>query len=165
MEVLISYKSKHIKGFRGQQILVHRDFEKALDRLESYAAEQGITLIVNQSYRKQDQKVRGNIVAPASRSNHFVGYAIDANIRYRNQKYFAAILMQSNLDQLPEPIINFINAVRKDKSLRWGGDFKTQDPVHFDVPINHTRPKSWLTQFERCRKDVDNASYLWMFWR
>jgi hypothetical protein len=165
MEALTAFKSDHIKGFRGQQILVHKDFEESLARLETYAAAQEITLMVNQSYRKQGQKVSRAVVNPANRSNHLIGFAIDANISYQGVKYFAANLKRSKLDQLPEPISNFIKAVRKDKSLRWGGDFRKQDPVHFDVPINLTRPKTWEAYFKRCQKDVENASYVWEFWK
>lgn len=164
METLVAFKSEHIKGFRGQQILVHKGFEEALSRLETYAAAQHVTLVVNQSYRKQGQKVDRAVVNPASRSNHLVGYAIDVNIRYNGKKYFSEDLRRSNLDQLPAAISDFIDAVRTDKSIRWGGDFRKQDPVHFDVPINHTQPKNWTAYAERCRMEVDSAPYVWEIW-
>ena len=164
MEALVSFTSDRIKGFRGQQILVHKEFTEALNRLEGYAAEQDVNLIVNQSYRKQGQTVNGAIVSPASRSNHLVGFAVDLNIRYDGVKYFSADLRRGNLSHLPPSISVFIDAVRKDKSIRWGGDFNQQDPVHFDIPINLTRPQKWAAYAERCRMDVDSAAYVWEVW-
>jgi hypothetical protein len=36
------------------------------------------------------------------------------------------------LDEQPEQIRAFIDALRSDGVIRWGGDFSTADPVHLD---------------------------------
>ncbi|GGW69843.1 hypothetical protein DFQ11_10617 [Winogradskyella epiphytica] len=79
-ESLIEYKGKNIKGLRGKQILIHKDFEKDLQKIDDYASKNNINLIVNHSYRLDKYALSGAIVKPEKTSDHHAGFAIDFNI-------------------------------------------------------------------------------------
>jgi hypothetical protein len=76
-------------------------------------------------------------VPPASKSCQFEGSL------YNSKK-----LRPSNLDQLPEEISDFINAIRKDNELRWGGDFNTEEPVHIDDDFYHKPQILYLAKLD-----------------
>ena len=147
-KTLIEYNGVNIKGLRGRQILIHKEFKKYIIKIDSFASKHRIGLIINQGYRYKNQLLRKSIVKPAKLSNHHAGFAIDFNIKCEGRKYFAKDLKRKNLLKLPKNIQGFIYDIRKNKDLRWGGDFKQQDPIHIDIPINIKNRKKWI-DFEK----------------
>ncbi len=164
-EALTEYESKNIRGFRGRQILIHKNFRPYMQRIDRYAKENGIKLIINQSYRNSKQNVRRTIVKPVQLSNHKAGFAIDFNIKFEGKKYFAKDLNRKNLGKQPKQIQDFIQAIRDDKELRWGGDFRNQDPVHIDYPLNLKNKERWLEYSKACSQDYSNAIPKWKIWK
>lgn len=158
---LTEFKGRKIQGLRGQQILVHQDFVPHMARVDEYAVKNRVRLVVIHSYRYEDQKMHRTVVTPVSRSNHLAGHAIDFNLDYRGKRYFSHNLKRNNLPNLPENIQNFMTDLRSDEALRWGGDFRREDPVHIDLPIN-LRDKSMWTQTNReCKEEYDNRRLKW----
>ena len=59
---------------------------------------------------------------------------------------------------------NFINEIRKNKKLRWGGDFNREDPIHIDTPINKNK-KKWSNYMQLCDKDFSKGVPKWKIWK
>ncbi|MBD0403717.1 M15 family metallopeptidase [Flammeovirga sp. EKP202] len=163
-KTLIEYKSERIKGLRGRQILIHKDFNIHLKQIEVYAIEHDVVLIINQSYRSDKHSVKGAIVKPGKQSNHLAGFAIDFNIINDGKKYLSNELKRDRLSKLPVDIQNFINAIRQDKSLRWGGDFRNEDPIHIDSPLNLKNRVHWKQCSEECAIDYNVRVPKWKIW-
>lgn len=126
---LVEFTGKH---FIGNKVMVDKDFTEALSRIDQYAQSCELNVWVTSSARNLNEQVRGAIVPPASKSCHHIGHAIDMNLQFKEVLYNSKKLKKSNLVNLPEPIGQFIDLIRKDKELRWGGDFGHEDPVHID---------------------------------
>lgn len=118
--------------FVGEIARVDRDFVPALNRLCGYAEDSDLKVWVTSSTRSLNRQVAGAIVPPASNSCHHVGHAIDMNLLLQGQLYNSKKLRRGNLPNLPAPVREFIDAIRGDDDLRWGGDFNVEDPVHID---------------------------------
>jgi len=117
-ESLIEYEGKNIKGLRGTQILIHKDFKKHLKKIDDYAFNNNIELIINHSYRPKKQTLNRTIVKPVKLSNHYAGFAIDFNIKENRIKYFSNDLKRENLKKLPKNIQNFIIDIQQNNDLR-----------------------------------------------
>ena len=150
-KALVSYKASNVRGYKGKPIIVDYYFINSMNRINSYAKRNNLTLFVTSSFRKADQKVNGAIVPPARHSNHLVGHAIDMNIQYNGTWYDSKLMRKENLKNLPHNVQNFFHRIRKDKTLRWGGDFTTQDPVHIDDHLNKNH-RVWLARFNVVQK-------------
>ena len=100
-----------------------------------------LQVYVTSSFRKFGQPIEGAIVEPARRSNHYVGHAIDMNLSapgyWCNSK-----CLRYELDQRPEAKC-FIEKIRSDPNLRWGGDFSEKDEVHIDDGISLREPATY----------------------
>jgi len=120
------------KNFAGEVAKVDRDFVLALNRVAQYAGHNALKVWVTSSTRSMTNQVRGAIVPPASKSCHHIGHAIDMNLLLDGTLYNSKKLKRGNLGTLPEPIRVFIDSIRADEGLRWGGDFNVEDPVHID---------------------------------
>lgn len=164
-ETLIEYNGDNIKGLRGRQILIHKNFEKYIVQIDRYAIDNNIELIINQSYRSDKQILSRAIVEPGKLSNHLAGFAIDFNIINDGKKYFSDDLKRENLKELPNNVQNFINDIRKNEDLRWGGDFRRQDPIHIDSPINLKSKNSWKEYSSDCALDYTNRIPKWKIWK
>jgi hypothetical protein len=140
----------------GVQIKVDKDFVPALNRVCDYAKKFKLKVWATSSTRSLDNQVRGAIVTPASKSCHHIGHAIDMNIQFEGKLYNSKKLRRNNLDMLPKAISNFINAIREDDGLRWGGDFNTEDPVHIDDNFYHKQQILYLAKLHS-RIDQLNA--------
>ncbi len=162
---LREYKTRNIYGFRGQQILVHKDFIPHLIRLNKIAENKGIELCITQSYRQPNQIIQGAIVAPVSNSNHIAGYGIDMNLKVNGNTFYSNDLKKKNFKKVPQTIKLFFKDIRNDKSLRWGGDFTQEDPVHLDVPLNLLNKENWNNNTIKCFNDFSKASPKWYFWK
>ncbi|MEE8056455.1 MAG: SH3 domain-containing protein [Pseudomonadales bacterium] len=126
---LVTFSNEH---FVGEAVKVDRDFVLSLNRICQYAKDFNVKIWATSSTRSINNQVRGAIVSPASNSCHHIGHAIDMNLLLDGKLYNSKKLSRSNLKNLPEPIGNFIESVRTDEGLRWGGDFNSEDPVHID---------------------------------
>ncbi|NIR32263.1 MAG: SH3 domain-containing protein [Gammaproteobacteria bacterium] len=129
--------------FIGEELRADLDFFSCLDRLNQFAGESDVEIFVTSSTREPERKVSGAIVPPASRSNHLVGHAVDMNLRSRNGFFNSGDLKRGNLPRLPAEIREFIEKIRQDPELRWGGDFTREDPVHIDDALNHRDRARW----------------------
>lgn len=131
--------------FIGKPVLADIEFFSVLEKINQLAKNHQLQIHVNHSARQQGLSVPGAIVKPASRSNHLIGHAIDMNIKSNDGFFNSQALKNSSFDQLPVNIKAFINAIRDDSELRWGGDFN--DPVHIDNGLNITNPDIWDIKF------------------
>jgi hypothetical protein len=129
--------------FTGNELRADIDFFPLLDRLNGFAADCDVEIFVTSSTREPGRTVAGAIVPPATRSNHLVGHAIDMNVRCDGRLFDSQALKRDNLPNLPAAVREFIERVRADATLRWGGDFDPEDPVHFDDGLNRRDPALW----------------------
>ena len=159
-----TYKESHIRGYRGTQILVHETFLPIINQVEAYAAKQNVNLIITQSYRSPAKKVKDAVVTPAVRSNHLAGHAIDFNFVDGFFVYESKDLMRDKRRELPENIGRFLDDIRQNPEIRWGGDFETQDPIHIDDELNINDPEAWEQQFNDCFADYASAAPKWKVW-
>ena len=124
------------KNFTGKVVECHKDFIPYLQKMDVKAGELGLKIFVTSSLR-HDANVKGAIVTPSKMSNHMVGFAIDCNIIDGKEWW--------NSKKLEKPsgkvliFIDFCISV----GIRWGGNFKKVDTVHFDYPLNLKNPKKW----------------------
>jgi hypothetical protein len=115
-------------------VRVDSSFAYFISYMNTLAEQNDLYIIVQgEGFRRADTPVQNAIVPPSTASNHLVGHAIDINIRYNGRLYNSTDLGQFN--NLPQAIKNFINGC-KSNGMRWGGDFSTKDPVHFDDGLN-----------------------------
>jgi hypothetical protein len=115
-------------------VRVDSSFAYRISLMNTLAEENNLYILVQgEGFRRADATVRNAIVPPSATSNHLVGHAVDINIRYNGKLYNSTALGQ--FDSLPQAIKNFINSW-KSNGMRWGGDFSTKDPVHFDDGLN-----------------------------
>jgi hypothetical protein len=163
-ETLREYNGENIIVLKGKQLLVHKDFIPRLTEIDNYARNNNLVLTINQSYRFNGKTISRSVVKPAKFSNHHVGFAIDFNVEDDNRKYFSNDLKRSNLSKLPIGVQNFINEIRKNKKLRWGGDFNREDPIHIDTPINKNK-KKWRSYMLLCDKDFSRGVPKWKIWK
>jgi len=163
-ETLTEYRGENIAALKGRQILVNKSFKNHLDTINEYAQQSNIKVIINQSYRHKNRKPSRAVVAPGKYSNHLAGYAIDFNIKHNGIKYFSNDLKRNNLSELPINIQNFIRKIRQNKDLRWGGDFKKEDPIHIDCPINLKNKKDWDEYSRLCDNDYSKGIPKWKIW-
>ncbi len=131
---LITYRSSN---FVGEPAKIHPDFEKTLKILGDAISKQGGQIHVTSSFRTTTN-VKGAIVTPAKRSNHMVGHAIDCNI-----KKGADFCKSECMSAQDKPWVKaFFDSLPKSTMIgdfRWGGMFRTKDPVHFDDGYNQNK--------------------------
>jgi hypothetical protein len=126
---LVQYQGAN---FIGKNAMVDKDILPLLKNIDKYAGEGGLNVWGTSSTRNINPQVKGAMVPPASRSCHHIGHAIDMNLQHDGTLYNSKKLRKANLKNLPRPIVDFIQSIRADDNLRWGGDFSTEDPVHID---------------------------------
>ncbi|MCD4694732.1 MAG: SH3 domain-containing protein [Bacteroidales bacterium] len=119
-------------SFIGEAARVDQDFVPDLDRLAKYALQCKLKIWVTSSIRPLNNQIRGAIVKPATHSCHHIGHAIDMNLFFKGKIINSGMMKKSNHKNLAVNISEFFELIRKDKFLRWGGDFRAQDTVHID---------------------------------
>jgi peptidoglycan hydrolase-like protein with peptidoglycan-binding domain len=137
--------------FRGKPCQVDIEFVPALEKINAYAEQADVFIHVTSAFRTSSN-VAGAIVKPATRSNHMAGHAIDMNVIYEQTKC-ANSGMLGKYPNVPEPVRRFIKSIIDDKGLRWGGLFKTKDPVHIDDGLNGDMAK-WDKRYQAMQKAV-----------
>ena len=114
------------------EILVHADFTDAIGTLNDEAGKAKVNLKINQSFRNADVPPSGAVVAPASKSQHLVGHAVDLNIVDGDTTNTAAMFKSGDETDAADTFVDGVKA----QHLRWGGDFGNSDPIHFDDFLN-----------------------------
>jgi hypothetical protein len=130
-----TFKVLDYPGAQDGEILVHQDFAGVISYTMNNAAKTAkVTLIINQTFRVHSIPPSGAVVPPASKSQHFIGHAIDLNIVDGETVNTAAMFDNGKETDNAD---TFISAVKK-SGIRWGGDFNCTDPVHFDDFVSPT---------------------------
>lgn len=132
----------HHERFVGQPVTADVDFFPFLDRVAGFAQKCKLFVHVTSSTRDPGGQVGGAIVTPAKRSNHLVGHAIDMNLLAESGELFNSAKLRDLANQ-PAEVRRFIELVREDADLRWGGDFSQPDVVHIDDGLNVRQPELW----------------------
>ncbi|MEH2077841.1 MAG: peptidoglycan-binding domain-containing protein [Nostoc sp.] len=133
-----------LKTFTGSQfinkpVLADIEFIPHLEKINDFAATNGLEIYVTSSARPWGVPVAGAIIPPARMSNHLIGHAIDMNIQIGRKLYTSHEL--GDFNSLPSTIQAFFTAIRKHPVLHWGEDFS--DPVHIDDRLNKNYPNTW----------------------
>lgn len=135
---IMLYKGSNFTGPNSARIDVA--FLPSIERINFLAGQHGVKIFVSgpnaASFRPEGTVVSGAIVTPSKRSNHKIGHAIDMNLIAGSTHLNSKVLHPDNEATWPSEVKNFINAIRQDPELRWGGDFNTADPVHLDDELN-----------------------------
>jgi RHS repeat-associated protein len=123
-----------------KSFVVDQSYLPVIIGMNDLAKERGIEIKVQQMMRESGKDVKGAIVKPATRSNHLIGRGMDVNLIDSDGTYYNS--KKLNMKDMSDNMKGFIVDVKEMKSTsqfdkaespRWGGDFKTKDPVHFDM--------------------------------
>jgi peptidoglycan hydrolase-like protein with peptidoglycan-binding domain len=133
-------------NFQGKKVKADINFVDSLNKINNYAKANNVKIHVTSSWRA-NAKVAGAIVKPAKKSNHMAGHAIDMNIAFAGGWANSEYLKKRNQGNWDASVAGFIKAIRDDSVLRWGGDFKTEDPVHIDDKLNIDNPSEWEKRY------------------
>ena len=132
----------------GKDCLIEDTFIPQMNILCNLAENLSLKLYINSSYRL-DANVSGAIVEPAQMSNHMVGHAIDCNLVDDKGVFWNS---QKLTGGLTGNVALFIEKVRENPPLRWGGWFHTKDSVHFDDSLNVSNPELWHELYNQINK-------------
>ncbi len=135
-------------SFIGEAARVDQDFVPDLNRLAEYALQCKLKIWVTSSIRPLNNQFKGAIVKPASHSCHHIGHAIDMNLFFEGKIFNSKMMQKGNHKSLPDNIPKFFDLIRKDKVLRWGGDFRIQDTVHIDNDFYHKQKIFYLAKLD-----------------
>jgi hypothetical protein len=138
-------------NFVGKPVVADVEFVDSLDAINAHAVAADVNLHVTSSFRKT-AVVPGAIVTPAKMSNHMAGHAIDMNVLHGPDKKSWCNSTCLAGSKRPAAVEAFIQAVRADAGLRWGGDFNDADPVHIDDNLN-ADAAAW-----KARRDATQAA-------
>lgn len=125
-------------------MLADRDFYPTLVAMNAKAAQEGLTVYVNQAFRVEGVPVTGAVVQPASRSAHKIGRAIDLQLGEG-----AALPGPSSAIAAAgptSPIGRFRDGMIA-AGCRWGGTFAPPDNPHFDRQLLPTSGEEWRHRF------------------
>lgn len=143
MTKLIEYSSKHIKGYNGKKVLIDIDFLPTIQIIDDECKAQGFIFWVTNSFRKDADILSGTVVTPANMSNHKVGHALDGNLQHiKTGEWFNSVKM-GDKNGIDEKLIQAII----DKGVRYGGNFRKEDNVHFDDALNVNQPDVWKEKY------------------
>lgn len=114
------------------EFVISRSLIPMLKLMNNTAKKLNVIISINQTLRILGHKVNGSVVTPATKSQHYIGHAIDCNIvdgsNWNTSSDFKNKKETKNADA-------FIRIMKKAK-YRWGGDFSRTDPPHFDKQLN-----------------------------
>ncbi|MHC5733958.1 peptidoglycan-binding domain-containing protein [Nostoc sp.] len=136
--------------FIGKPVLADIEFIPHLEKINDFAATNGLKIFVTSSARPLGVPVVGAIIRPAKMSNHFIGHAIDMNIQIGVKLYTSDEL--GDFNSLPPAIQAFFTAIRNHPVLHWGADFN--DPVHIDDRLNKIDPNTWKQKFSIIQSEL-----------
>jgi len=134
--------------FIGKPCEVDVDFFPVLSVVASYAKTRGVEVYVTSAIRVLGQDLEGALVKPASKSCHNIGHAIDFNVVLSGKYYGSKQLPKAEHSELPTAVFNFIDDLRNDPAIRWGGDFNTEDPIHLDDNYYNNDPEAYEAKID-----------------
>lgn len=142
------------------EFIVDRGFISAVDGAQALASANGLKVHANQFFRVEGATVSGAVVAPASFSAHKIGRAVDLNLSVGS----GATQMSSAIKSAKAgtPFALFRDGMKSSHSCRYGGEFATSDPPHFDrqiIPAGNFEWKSLFyfnqRQFQKAKINAD----------
>lgn len=149
------YKHKLLKG---KPCMINAAFVPAMDLFCRYLEIVKCSASINSSYRPNADNIKGAVVTPARRSNHMIGCGIDCNLTDSSGKVWLSKDMEVFCPESPKynpKVINeisqFLGLIRRSNTIRYGGDFHTPDPIHFDNGINVSNPAKWDALYAEIR--------------
>lgn len=145
--MIVTWESPRWRARKKAKIRVDVDFVPVMERVDAFAKVFGVTIYVTQSLRDPKKEVSGAVVKPAVMSNHLVGHGIDFNLIDSDGVWYNSGKL-GRFTKLPKHIQGFIQAIRDADGLRWGGDFRTPDVIHFDDMLNKRDPDEWWRKFK-----------------
>lgn len=151
MTPIIEYESKHIKGYNGKKVLIHLDFLPTIQIIDDCCKDHGFIFWVTNSFRKETDILKGTVVDPAKMSNHKTGCALDGNLQHIATKEWFNSVKMGDGKGIDEKLIQAI----VDAGVRYGGDFRTADNVHFDNGLNVKNPERWKILYQ----EVQNTTH------
>ncbi|MFT7605640.1 MAG: hypothetical protein ACI8VT_003237 [Saprospiraceae bacterium] len=137
--------------FQGKPCRADVQFVPMLEKINTYAEQADVFIHVTSSFRTTSN-VKGAIVKPATHSNHMAGHGIDMNLVYGNKKWANSTVL-AKYPNVPEPVRLFLKSIIDDSDLRWGGEFRSKDPVHIDDGLNRDMTK-WNKRYQAMQKAV-----------
>ena len=143
MTKIIEYSSKHVKGYNGKKVLIDIDFLPTIQIIDDECKSHGFIFWVTNSFRPDGVVLSGTVVTPANMSNHKVGHGLDGNLQHiKTGEWFNSVKMGDGKD-IDEQLIQAII----DKGVRYGGNFRKEDNVHFDDALNVNEPEVWMEKY------------------
>ncbi|CAG5095182.1 Oidioi.mRNA.OKI2018_I69.XSR.g14067.t1.cds [Oikopleura dioica] len=134
---LLTYSNTWVKGYNGLTVKIDQGFKSAMDTMNNYAGQCGVTVYVTHAFRKEGQEIGGTVVPPASHSNHLTGHAIDMNLDTpRGWCNSSCLAAESNTNAKC-----FTDKIIANAGLRWGQSFN--DPVHIDDNLWYSNSNTW----------------------
>lgn len=137
---IIEHTTPNIKGYQSKPVLIHLDFLPFIQIIDDACKEHGFIFWVTNSFRKETDVLKGTVVDPAKMSNHKVGMALDGNLQHIATKEWFNSVKMGDGKGIDEKLIQAI----VDKGLRYGGNFRKEDNVHFDSGLNLKNPQRYL---------------------
>lgn len=136
----------------GEPCMIDDSFTPSMDLFCSLLEKTGCKAVITSSFRK-DANVSGAVVAPAKKSNHMVGRAIDTNL-------IDATGVHWNDEALKTPSGSVLDLIQLSESsgLRWGGRFQDSDYVHFDDAFEEKFPDEWLTLYNEIHQPAQPST-------
>lgn len=138
--------------FRGKPCRADVQFIPSLEKVNQYATDADVYVFVTSSFRTTTN-VNGAIVKPATFSNHLAGHGIDMNLAYGNGQFANSKVLKKYPD-VPAPVKKFLKSIIDDPDLRWGGKFRTTDPVHIDDGLNVKNRAKWEERYKAMQRAV-----------
>ena len=138
--------------FRGKPCRADVQFVPMLEKINTYAEQAKVHIFVTSSFRTTTN-VNGAIVKPATFSNHLAGHGIDINLVYGNGQLANSKVLKK-YPNVPVPVKQFLKSIIDDSELRWGGKFRTTDPVHIDDGLNVKNRPKWEKRYKAMQEAV-----------
>ncbi len=127
------------------EFLVDLGFVTAMATAQTLATANGVTVFVNQTFRREGGVVSGAVVTPATSSAHKIGRAVDLNLAIGRGAPQPSGTMRSARPATPAG--RFRDGMKGDGGCRYGGDFGTPDPPHFDRQLMPAGGFEWTCLF------------------
>ncbi len=143
------YKNSRLLG---NVCTIEDGFAPVMDLFCTLLDTYNLKVFVISSFRMNTTDMHGAIVTPAKMSNHLIGHGIDVNFLDKNNKLWNSHLLIDPKDD----VLNFITDI-KTHGIRWGGDFTTRDPIHFDDGLNLKNPELWHELYDAIHSPQPNV--------
>ena len=121
----------------GSGMIVDSAFVPFVHQADAAAGQAGLTMLVNQAFRRAGQPVEDARVPPASNSQHLIGRALDANLLENGRMWGSGLSdPASAISPAASPAVaQFLDLMRR-AGFRWGGAWTPPDRVHWDAWVD-----------------------------